>query len=380
MPDFPSVDDPSEFHHAYIAFTHGEQLFDNKQFEEAIPYLQQAVALRPDHPDYLCLLANTLADNGQSEAALVIYDQWIELFPADLVAYRNRAITLWELGQGEAALADLERALGIEPEDEIALINQAVMGIAMGKEETMITDILKAISMYPTEPRLLLALKGFEEKMIHKTPANPEDQLGLSWIWFLKGNLLKALQLVNHVIDHAPDMAIAWHHRGWYKQQQSMWIEALKDLEKAVELDPRVPDHWDTLGVVRDELGLKSEAIEAYQKAIEADPQFWRSWYNLGVLHGNAKRLTDALVCYERAHMIFAEDVNTCINAAVTAQQTGDLVKAASYFQKAFVLGDDESYDHWIQLVEEIYPDDCAGFEVMRLPFFPKKSRKEGGT
>ncbi|MDX2248412.1 MAG: tetratricopeptide repeat protein [Bacteroidia bacterium] len=353
MPDFPSINDSKEIHEAYIAFTKGEMLYKEEKFTQAIPHLLRATQLRPGYQEYIGLLADTYAEDKQWELSLTFYNELIGLFPTDILGYIHRAISFWELGRKEEALSDLNKALSLDPKNEIALINQISILHSMGKLEESYVCIQKAIALFPTNPILLSILNQVEAKAIYDAPKTADDQLMLAALWFLRGDLNKALIVVNRVINSHPDNSKAWYYRGWYKQQQEMWIESIPDLQKAVELDLCVSDYWDILAISLDELGQKDQAMTAYKKALDIDPNFWRTWYNLGVLHMEAERLEEALMCYEKACSLNPEFINSYANAGLVSFQLGELEKAASYYQKAFVLGDDNCLNDWFLVIEK---------------------------
>ena len=75
-----------------------------------------------------------------------------------------------------------------------------------------------------------------------------------------------------------------WSNKGNAFYHLGNNTEAIKSLDRAIELDPKLAFAWDNKGNVLDDLGNQEDAIKYYDTAIELDS-------NLSLWHGSIKVL-----------------------------------------------------------------------------------------
>jgi tetratricopeptide (TPR) repeat protein len=81
-----------------------------------------------------------------------------------------------------------------------------------------------------------------------------------------------ALEILDAIVDLAPDDAEAWRRRAAVHFLQKEYEPALSDLRRALDIDPRHYKAINDLGGVLQTLGAKKEALEAYRKALKINP------------------------------------------------------------------------------------------------------------
>jgi tetratricopeptide (TPR) repeat protein len=77
--------------------------------------------------------------------------------------------------------------------------------------------------------------------------------------------------------------------------------EALRCLEKALEIDPLAASFWNNKGSNLRILGRHEEAILCYDKALEIYPEYVNAWSGKGIVLDGLDRHEEALVCYDTA-------------------------------------------------------------------------------
>ena len=82
---------------------------------------------------------------------------------------------------------------------------------------------------------------------------------------------------------------------------------AMKDMNKAVELDPENPYRYSSRAYIRSKSDIDG-AIADYEKAIELDPKDEIALNNLGLLQENAGRMKAAQKNYKKANEIIGYD------------------------------------------------------------------------
>lgn len=113
---------------------------------------------------------------------------------------------------------------------------------------------------------------------------------------------------------------------------------ALKAIEKALEINPKYADAWNSKGIVLYKLGRYADAKKAYEKALELNPKHVLAHYNLGELffdlgnlQGASKEVKDALDI----------DANNALAIGLQGRikiEEQDYDSAAKYFKNAISL------------------------------------------
>lgn len=158
-------------------------------------------------------------------------------------------------------------------------------------------------------------------------------------------------------------------------QQQGRLEEALKTLDKAVQLKPDDAGLWINLGTVLADLGRPTDALLTFQHALQLDPRHWDAAYRCGfLLHGlerpveavsyldlsvslqpnraailrmravvlhELKRFEEALADNRRAHLLDPQNPDICNNIGTNLQALRRDGEALPWFDKALALRPD---------------------------------------
>jgi tetratricopeptide (TPR) repeat protein len=195
-------------------------------------------------------------------------------------------------------------------------------------------------------------------------------------------HLMGLLSLQAKQYDHA----VAWISRairqdprpdylanlGTTLREQGRYEEALKVLDKAIQLKPEDTRPWIKLGYVLTDLQRPADALVAFQHVLKLDPHHWDAAYRCGfllnkmerpaealsyfdlndrltpnqaaipqmrsiVLH-KLKRFEEALAESRRAHALDPENADTCNNIGGVLQRLRRDDEALSWFDKALAL------------------------------------------
>ncbi len=103
--------------------------------------------------------------------------------------------------------------------------------------------------------------------------------------------------------DAQISMQLAREHyrQGVFYGKQEKYVEAVMELEKAIELYPAYADAYNALGVVYHHQKQYQEAIEQYLLAIEADPSHVKAHTNLAIVYNDQKEYRKAVRQLEQA-------------------------------------------------------------------------------
>ena len=84
---------------------------------------------------------------------------------------------------------------------------------------------------------------------------------------------------------------------------------SLKDMDKAVELEPENPYRYSSRAYIKAKVDVNA-AIEDYKKAVELDPEDAIALNNLGLLEENAGKMKSAQKRFEKSNEIIGYDPN----------------------------------------------------------------------
>ena len=166
----------------------------------------------------------------------------------------------------------------------------------------------------------------------------------------------EAIRCLDKALELDPHFIFAWINKGVSLGSLGRNEEAIRCFDKALELDPRNVGAWSNKGTSLDSLGsyeetirkdswdnLRSlgryeEAIRCFDKALELDPHFTLAWYNKGTSLRNLGRYEEAIRCYDQALELDPRYVAAWTNKGVSLRNLGRYEEAFRCFDKALEL------------------------------------------
>ena len=148
----------------------------NRRYDEAIAFIEKAVALSPNSHIYLAILGRNLVLVGRPEEGLPLIQQGIRRNP-----FTQPLLLKWEgeayyaLGRYEDALAAFERARARGPKSPNPLVRLALTYADMGRMEEARAAAQEVLKLNPK-----FSAKGWVNGQFHKDPAIWDSKDGLS--------------------------------------------------------------------------------------------------------------------------------------------------------------------------------------------------------
>jgi tetratricopeptide (TPR) repeat protein len=184
------------------------------EYETAINYAFDALDLMPDNPDTLAVLGEIYSDVGNWSRAQEYLDQALAIEPTNILAMRNQAI-LYELqGDYAEAIAQLDRAIAVAP-DRFDLY------IEKGRQYQALNEWDKAIASYHAAVDVM------------ETPVTLD---ALGWGLYLSNDSLQALRELRKAVEMDPEYGPAVAHLGMAYYARRNYEEAAPTLEKSLSL------------------------------------------------------------------------------------------------------------------------------------------------
>jgi tetratricopeptide (TPR) repeat protein len=117
---------------------------------------------------------------------------------------------------------------------------------------------------------------------------SPKQVYRMALIYALELDFEEAIKEFDKAIELDPKNPDSHYNKGVALYKLHRYEEAIEEFDKAIELDPNNPVYHNNKGNALDDMGKYEEAIEEYDKAIELDP-------NNPVYHSNKRIAQDKL-------------------------------------------------------------------------------------
>jgi|SRR6185437_6973589 len=141
-------------------FVRGRCLAAIGRFDDALPFLQTAVALQPDNADFHAAFAGALDDTGYLEEACEHYSLALEHNRDLIEPLLGRAEVRQRMGDFRGALEDLDAYLALRPRSAHALVHRGISHLAAGRRAQAQEDFDRAVALEPAQAERVQRLTG----------------------------------------------------------------------------------------------------------------------------------------------------------------------------------------------------------------------------
>lgn len=327
--------------------------------DEAVAWLERALAVEPGHRRYREALAQALAMAGRQAEAARLYralldeddtlaDLWFSLacalqaqgaLPAAADAWRavvqrepNRADAWNNLGNvlrllnhADAAHDAYRRALDIQPGDANALTNLGTLLQAQGRDDEALAMLRAAFTAAPESSSALINLGVLLTRLQRADEAAP---------------------LLARAVEIDPDLAHAAYNHGVALQALGRLREAETQYRRALALDPAHAEAANNLGNALRDLGEHRAAQDAYETAMRVRPDFVDAYNNAANLLRTLGRLDEAHALLRRALDLDPSRSATLNNLGNVLKDSGDLDEGIACFRRAVASEPDNVIAH----------------------------------
>jgi Flp pilus assembly protein TadD len=104
-------------------FSQGTGLLNSGEYNSAIPYLKEALLIKPDYADASYNLGLAYQRLGRQQEAIISYKETIRLNPNYSKAHNNLGKAYETLGRNNEASAEYKKALKLDPSGTVARNN-----------------------------------------------------------------------------------------------------------------------------------------------------------------------------------------------------------------------------------------------------------------
>ncbi len=116
----------------------------------------------------------------------------------------------------------------------------------------------------------------------------------------LLGRYEEALRAIDKALDLNPHNEVAWLNKGNALTKMGRLIDALRCFNAAIKVNPDYEVAWNNKGNTLARLGQYDEALSCYERAIELDAEYRGAWVNKGYVLTKLGRYDEATSCADR--------------------------------------------------------------------------------
>jgi len=324
-----------------ISLDLGIASLSNMDVENAERYSRAAARLRPNDFDALELLASVEVKLAQWQDAKVAYEHALAVKKADPDALIGLGHCELELRQYQGAIETLDRLLQADPTKILAhfYLSRAYAGLGNATEAQHQAELhhkmMEQISFAPS------ALGSVEDRAV----------------WFQARQLLvdhheeAALKLFK---DNAKGTSATPGHPAFLVGAMYLYLgdpaNGLRNLQRALEIEPKVRGAHTYLGIYDLQQGKLSEAEKEFTAEIANDPNYQTAVAELGVVRYKQQRWAEAVDQLSRSHtrtptlLLTLSDSYFHLGKVKEANLTAEIVAA-------YARDDQETMDSLIELL-----------------------------
>ena len=148
----------------------------------------------------------------------------------------------------------------------------------------------------------------------------------------------EALKALDKAVQLRPDDAELWRHLGDILVQLTRFDQALLSFQHVLKLDPRHQDALYKSGALLNQFGRYAEALAHLDLGAEMLPNHAPTLQARARTLYNLKRLEESLAEGRRAHRLDPGDANTCNNIGAALRLLGRDQEALGWFDKALEI------------------------------------------
>jgi len=165
--------------------------------------------------------------------------------------------------------------------------------------------------------------------------------ISLSYLSFKQIGIWKnSIVFWNYIIEKEPERVLfAYLNRGVAFEKRGELNKAIEDYDKVIDIDPLYFEAYNNLGVLYGQNGMFDKAIEYLNKSIGIDPTYVDAYVNRGIAYAISGRYDSALNDFNKAILLDQNSTAAYFNRGSLYLKTGNRDRAASDFRKACDLG-----------------------------------------
>jgi Flp pilus assembly protein TadD len=287
-----------------------------------------------------------LHQSGNFDAAIREYRKYLAVDSENFIARANLGAALAHQGMYTEAIKEYEQALKIQPGNPEVVLNLALAHYKALELKEAIAELLPLHAAQPGDLQISLLLGdsyfrlgeyGKTAELLAPLQATHPEQRALNYLLGMSlirdGQIKQGELLVNEVLRNG-DSPEAHLMLGEARLDVNDTPGAIKELSRALQLDPKIPmAHW-LYGKALLESGQRAEAMKAFREELEIDPNEFDPNVYLGALLNGEQKYQEAQPYLARALQVRPGAPQVLYQIAVAQIGMGNLKRAKTMLEE----------------------------------------------
>lgn len=163
----------------------------------------------------------------------------------------------------------------------------------MADEYSAVVEFIQAVKMKEAFKRL--------KRLLESDPEHPRLNVTLAQIHFHRNDLNEAKAVLSEVVRECPDFDEAYSFLSAVYAWKGDGKKAVKNAEKALQLNPSSPASWNALGMYHAKRYDYATALEHFLAAYSMDPEYLTAAYNIACAYAMLGDKAEALEFLKKA-------------------------------------------------------------------------------
>ena len=182
------------------------------------------------------------------------------------------------------------------------------------------------------------------KELCHMLDINADQPFGrmqLGQFAMMRGDNPTAIRQMRKAIELDPNSPPFHHDLAILLSTTGDPQGAANEMQEAVRLDPQNPEYQYSLALVWNELGFTAKSTAALEKTVEMVPSHARAWYNLGLARSSSNQPREAIAALRRGEAADPGDASIPYARATIHARLGQTQEAMAAASRALQLRPD---------------------------------------
>jgi Flp pilus assembly protein TadD len=317
---------PAIQQNAAALFQYGDCLLTLNRPKEAVQAFGKLLALAPDNPAAKYKAALSLSRAGEMAAAIEL----LKSLPPNSKALNLLGECYLIEKDTDSARTALQKALQLSPIDEQSYVDLGILYIEQKQPRLAIEVANSGLRLLPNSPRLH-TVRGAAYTWLNEVQRAAEDfeqadrlepeqlygSVGMSMLLRQDDHSAEAIQILRSKIDERPQDATLHFLladtfiRAGAEPGQAQFDEAVRLLEKTVDLSPAFEKARVLLGKQYVRASRPQDAVQQFREAVRLDPHDRSALNQLFLLLHRTGKTAEAEATEEKLKKLIAEDAKS---------------------------------------------------------------------
>ncbi len=300
----------------------------------------------PHNRDALHLRGLLAHQQGRHEEALLWVDRALALSPNEPIFHSTQGKALAALRQPDQALVSFQRAVNLNPKDLDAQVNLGLISQAMGQYVLARDSYKAALELKPGDAQVWFglgvamdhlhdrraALESFERALI-LNPAYVEACVYRALMLVELNDLEGAVAAYDQALRINPSYAQAYSDRSGPLLRLGRLKEALDSCEQALRLNPDFAGAHLNRANALYEMGDFEAALQSSNRALSCQSHWAEALANRGVILHQLGRIDESMVSINQALAVNANQVDARLMRGILLLLQGDFEQAWDLYE-----------------------------------------------